>query len=57
MAPSRIDFIDRLIGSLLAVAVDVLDLDGGVIHENADRQRQPAKRHDVDGLAERRSAR
>ena len=31
--------------------VDVLDLDRRLIHQHADRQRQPAERHDVDGLA------
>ncbi len=25
----------------------------GVVHQNSDRQRQPAQRHDVDGLAQR----
>ena len=35
------------------IAVDVLDVDGGVVHQNADGQRQPAQRHDVDGLAQR----
>ena len=35
------------------VAVDVFDFDRGVVHQNADRQRQSAQRHDVDGLAQR----
>src|SRR5207247_749087 len=34
------------------VAVDVLDLHGGVVHEDADGEREPTERHDVDGLAE-----
>src|SRR5580692_4608918 len=34
------------------VTVDVLDFHGGVIDEDADGQREPAERHDVDGLAE-----
>ena len=34
------------------VAVDVLDLHGGVVHQDADGECQPAERHDVDGLAE-----
>ena len=33
------------------VAVDVFDFDGGVVDQNADRQRQAAERHHVDGLA------
>ena len=39
--------------SLSDVAVDVLDLDRGVVDQNADRQRQSAQRHDVDRLAQR----
>lgn len=35
------------------VAVDVLDLHGGVVDEDADRQRQPTERHHVERLAER----
>ena len=35
----------------VAVAVDVLDLDRGVVDQHADRQRQPAQGHDVDGVA------
>ena len=35
------------------VAVDVLDLDGGVVDQDADRQRQAAQGHDVDGLVQR----
>ena len=31
--------------------VNVLDFDGGLVHQNADRERQAAQRHDVDGLA------
>ena len=34
------------------VAVRVLDFDRGVVHQDADGQRQAAQRHDVDGLAE-----
>lgn len=33
------------------VAVDVLDLDGRIVDEHADRERQAAQRHHVDGLA------
>ena len=43
---------DRL--ALLQMVVDVFDGDRCVVDENADRERQPAKRHDVEGLADRR---
>ena len=39
--------------ALRQVAVDVFDLDGGVVHEDADGQRQPAEGHDVDGFVQR----
>ena len=39
--------------ALFEIAVDVLDLDRGVVHQDADRQRQAAQRHDVDRLAQR----
>ena len=42
----------NVLAMLLHVAVDVLDRDGRVVDQNADRQRQAAERHDVDGLAE-----
>src|SRR5580658_3661928 len=47
---------DRLLDllALLEVHVDVLDGDGGVVHQDADRERQTAESHDVDGLAEPR---
>src|SRR3984893_16110253 len=35
------------------VPVDVFDFDGGVVHQNADRERQSAQGHDVDSLAQR----
>ena len=35
------------------IPVDVLNFDGGVVHQNADRERQSAQGHDVDGLAQR----
>jgi hypothetical protein len=38
--------------ALAHVAVDVFDFDGGVVHQDAHRQRQAAERHDVDGLAQ-----
>ncbi len=39
------------------IAVDVLDGDGGVVHQDADGQRQAAQRHDVDGLVQHARAR
>ena len=50
-APSRIACVDRL--AHVEVAVDVLDLDRRVVDQDADRQRQPAERHDVDRLPQR----
>ena len=50
----RIALAQRL--PLLEVALDVLDRHRGVVHQDADRQRQAAQRHDVDRLAERSSA-
>ena len=35
------------------VAFDVFDFDRGVVHQDADRQRQPSQGHDVDRLAQR----
>src|SRR5712692_3985053 len=34
------------------VAVDVFDFNGGVVDEDADSEREPAQRHDINGLAE-----
>ena len=34
------------------VALDVLDGDGGVVHQDADGEREAAEGHDVDGLAD-----
>ncbi len=39
--------------ALFQMPVDVLDGDGRVVDENADRERKTAERHEVDGLAER----
>ena len=39
---------------LLHVTIDVLDGDRRVVDQNADRERQTAERHHVDGLAEQR---
>ena len=38
------------------VALDVLDFDRGVVHQDADGERQSAKGHDVDGFAQRAQA-
>ena len=35
------------------VPVDVLNLDRRIVHQDADCERQPTQRHDVDGLAQR----
>ena len=41
----------RAIDDVLHLRVDVLDLDGRLIDENADRQGQAAQRHEVDRLS------
>jgi len=38
------------------VAVDVFNLDGSVVHQNAHGKSETAQRHDVNGLAERAEA-
>ncbi len=38
--------------ALVDVAVDVFDFDRGVVHQNADGERQAAESHDVDRFAE-----
>jgi hypothetical protein len=37
---------------LSQVPVDVLDLDGRVVHQDADREREASEGHDVDGLSQ-----
>ena len=39
--------------AFIEITIDVLDGDGGVVHQDADGQSQAAQRHDVDGLAQR----
>ena len=50
-APSRMACTISL--PCVKVAVDVFDFDGGVVHQDADGERQAAERHDVDGFAQR----
>ena len=38
--------------ALFEMVVDVFDRHGAVVDQNADGERKPAERHDVDGLAE-----
>ena len=47
------NFVHILIWLRLPVAIDVLNFDRGVIHQNADRQSEPTERHDVDCLPDR----
>jgi hypothetical protein len=49
-------FENRLVERLafLQQAMRVLDRDGRIVDENADGERQAAKRHRIDGLAKRR---
>ncbi len=49
-APSRIALRDRLPHP--HIAMDILDFDRGVVHQNANRQRQPSERHGVHGFAQ-----
>ena len=42
----------NVLAVLLHMAIDVLDGDGRVVDQNADRERQTAERHDVDRLTE-----
>ena len=42
--------------ALLEMPVDVLDRHRRVVDQDADRQREAAQRHDVERLAERRTA-
>ena len=53
-APSRMACSSSLPSQ---IAVDVLNRHRRVIHQDADRQRQSAQRHDVDRLAQRAQAR
>ena len=48
--PSRIARIGVL--ALRQVAVDVFDCDGGVVHQDADGERQAAEGHEVDGFVQ-----
>ena len=54
-APSRIAVLQVV--AFFEIALDVLDGDGGVVHQDADGQRQAAQRHDVDGFVQRAQAR
>ena len=49
--PSRMACSSSLPSSRLRLMFSIVD--GGVIHEDADRERHPTQRHDVDGLAQR----
>jgi len=44
--------LDRF--ALLEVCIDTFNGHRCVVHQNPDRQRKPAQRHDVDGLTQRR---
>jgi hypothetical protein len=39
-------------GAKAEIAMNVLDLDGRVVHEDADGEPEAAERHDVDRIAE-----
>ncbi len=50
------NFVHVLLGFRLAVAIDVLDLDGGVVHQDADRQSESTEGHDIDRFSDRAEA-
>ena len=52
-ALSRTTSSMSLSGSSGPVAVDVLDFHRGIIHQDSNRERQSAQRHDVDGFPQR----
>ena len=54
-APSRMASSSGL--PVSHVAMDVFDRHRGVVHQNADRQRQAAERHQVDGFTQRAQGR
>ena len=49
-APSRM--AGSICFALFEMVIDVLDRHRSVVDQNADRERQAAERHDVDGFAE-----
>jgi hypothetical protein len=53
-APSRIACLISL--PSIQISIGVFDLDGGVVDQDSDGQRQSAQGHDVDGLVRERSA-
>jgi len=47
------NFIHVFLGLCLAIAIDVLDLDRGVVHQNANRESQSPQRHNIDRFPDR----
>ena len=47
------NFVHVLLGLRLAVAIDVLDLNGRVVHQDADRQSESTEGHDIDRFSDR----
>src|SRR5712691_3398633 len=47
------NFVHVLLGFRLAVAINVLDLNGRVVHQNADGQSESTERHNIDGFSDR----
>src|SRR6266478_2749723 len=46
-------FVHVLLGFRLAVAIYVLDLNGRVVHQDADRQSESTERHNIDRFSDR----
>src|SRR6266481_3122852 len=47
------NFVHVLLGLRLAVAIYVLDLNGRVVHQDADRQSESTERHNIDRFSDR----
>src|SRR5712664_240705 len=47
------NFVHVLLGFRLAVAIYVLDLNGRVVHQDADRQSESTERHNIDRFSDR----
>ncbi len=47
------NFVHVLLRLRLAIAIDVLDLDGGIVHQDADSQSEPTEGHDIDRFSDR----
>ena len=51
------NFVHVLLRFRFTISIDVLDLDRGIVHQDADRQSESAERHDVDRFSDGAEAR